>query len=92
MYSQGWNSTTDIAISDSKPNNLEKTNLFTWHCLIEIIFYIGILIFLQYYDYCPKWSSGVDENDATYQEAKLFTETQVAKVKNTPFLSFPAGF
>ena len=26
----------------------------------------------------------MDENDATYQEAKLFTETQVAKVKNTP--------
>ena len=45
---------------------------------------LHILIFLQYYDFCPKWSSGVDENDATYQEAKLFTETQVAKVKNTP--------
>ena len=47
---------------------------------------LNILIFLQYYDFCPKWSSGVDENDATYQEAKLFTETQVAKVKKDTLL------
>jgi hypothetical protein len=56
-------------------------------CLFVIAFWkscyfdLAILISLQYYDFCPKWSSGVDENDVTYQETKLFTGTQVAKVK-----------